>query len=438
MATVRDPYGRNGNTSGFGSGRPTYAPAVYPSDPYGRDVSNTAFGRGNQNVGTSSGSAPAGVDMQGNRVSTSEFTSQFDRDAMRATEYYLTAAAEAEELLRGMQQPAPTSGGGSGYGNLGAMLQGMAGAFGPQQAPQFQQLGTPIMQQVAQMPELQQVQAYQLPEYQQFTPELLQYQDFSPMQQNLTDVAAATRGQINDAFAPLMERMAAPQQTMVGGVTPTAQALSPELAQLAAVQGIGPEYQQALAAANSGIQNNADLFAGRGAMLDRALQGARDMTQSTAQMSQGTALSNAAMQEQLANAALQRMIMQSNAGIDQQNNALTNQAGMANTQGLNDWAMAQATINNNANMANTNIANESAIAMWNAMNNAAATNTGVANEFALANNTIANQQAQANAAAGQPNSEALLQLILQAAGMGQTIDPNVLASLMGGAAGGAS
>lgn len=381
-------------------------------------------------------SGPAGSMGDGSTVTPSDLTSSASEDDLLDNDLFGLFG----QLFDSLNQPTsvPSSGGGNKYGNVGSMLQGMAGAFGPQQAPQFQQLGAPIMQQVAQMPELQQVQAYQLPEYQQFTPQLLQYQDFSPMQQNLTDVAAATRGQINDAFAPLMERMAAPQQTMVGGVTPTAQALSPELAQLAAVQGIGPEYQQALAAANSGIQNNADLFAGRGAMLDRALQGARDMTQSTAQMSQGTALSNAAMQEQLANAALQRMIMQSNAGIDQQNNALTNQAGMANTAGLNDWAMAQATINNNANTANTNIANESAIAMWNAMNNAAAANTGVANEFAMANNNIANEQAQANAAAAQPNSDALLQLILQAAGMGQTIDPNVLASLLGGAGGGAT
>ena len=53
------------------------------------------------------------------------------------------------------------------------------------------------------------------------------------------------------------------------------------------------------------------------------------------------------------------------------------------------------------------------------------------NEWLAANNQIANEQSAANAAAGQPNTEALLNLILQSAGMGQTIDPSVLSSLLG-------
>ena len=413
---IEDPYlGRTNNSAGFGRG---YLPATTSVDP----------NPNNNTIGDQTGS---GYTTTGDAVTTGDFTGTFTNDDLMGSDYYAAEWATLQGFLDGWNQPKKTSGG-SGYGNISAMLQGLGSAFGPQQAPQFQQLNAPMLQNVAPMPELQQLQAYQLPEYQQFTPQMLQYQDFSPMQQSLTDVAASTRGQIEDAFAPVMARMAQQRDPMVGNVTPTAQALSPELAQLAQVQGIGPEYQQAMGAANAGIQNNAELFAGRNAMLSDTLRGARDMTQSTAQMSQGAALSNAAMQEQLANAALQRMIMQSNAGIDQQNNALTNQAGMANTAGLNDWAMAQATINNNANTANTNLANQSSMAQWDAQNNVAGSNTNAMNQWLAANNEIANQQAIANANASQPNTDALLQLILQASQMGQTIDPAVLASLTGG------
>jgi hypothetical protein len=380
---------------------------------------------------TSRNQTGSGYDIDGTAYNPSDFTNTFTDDDLMGSDYYAAEWSTLQQFLEDYKKTQPTSGG-SSYGNISAMLQGLGSALGPQQAPQLQQLNAPMLQNVAAMPELQQLQAYQLPEFQQFTPQLLQYQDFSPMQQSLTDVAASTRGQIEDAFAPVMARMAQQRDPMVGNVTPTAQALSPELAQLAQVQGIGSEYQQAMGAANAGIQNNAELFAGRNAMLNDALRGARDMTQATAQMSQGAALSNAAMQEQLANAALQRMIMQSNAGIDQQNNALTNQAGMSNTQGLNDWAMAQATINNNANTANTNLANQSSMAQWDAQNNVAGANTNAMNQWLAANNEIANQQAIANANAAQPNVDALLQMIIQAASMGQTIDPAVLALATGG------
>lgn len=413
---IADPLGRNTSTGGFGRG---YQPASTSTN----NRNNTASG--NQ--------TPSGYTTTGDAVTTGDFTGSWTQDELMASDYYNAEFGALQAMLDGYNQPQPSSGGGSSYGNIGAMLQGLMPALGPQQAPQLQQLSAPMMQSVAAMPELQQLQAYQLPEFQQFTPQLLEYQDFSPMQQSLTDVAASTRGQINDAFAPLMARMAQQRDPMVGNVAPTAQALSPELAQLAQVQGIGPEYQQALGAANAGIQNNAELFAGRNAMLSDALRGARDMTQATAQMSQGAALSNAAMQEQIANAALQRMIMQSNAGIDQQNNALTNQAGMANTQGLNDWAMAQATINNNANTANTQMANQAAMANWDAQNSVSGANTNALNQWLAANTDIANQQAVANASAAQPNVDALLQMIIQAASMGQTIDPALLASATGGA-----
>lgn len=411
------------------------------ADPYGRNNSTTGFGRGNQVASTydpnnraSGQSGASGVDTQGNKVTTGDFTGTYSVEDLLASPYYAAEWGVLQGFLDGYNQPKqPTSSSGPKYGDIGSMLQGLMPALGAQKAPQLQQFSAPMMQTVAEMPELQQLQAYQLPEFQQFTPQLLQYQDFSPMQQSLTDVAASTRGQINDAFAPLMARMAQQYDPMIGNVAPTAQALSPELAQLAQLQGVGSEYQQAVGAANSGIQNNADLFAGRNAMLGNVLRGARDMTQSTAQMSQGAALSNAAMQEQIANAALQRMIMQSNAGIDQQNNALTNQAGMANTQGLNDWAMAQATINNNANTANTQLANQAAMANWDAQNSVSGANTNALNQWLAANTDIANQQAVADASAAQPNVDALLQMIIQAAQMGQTIDPALLASVTGGA-----
>lgn len=413
---IADPLGRNNSTGGFGRG---YQPATTSTN---KKDNNTS---GNQ--------TPSGYDTQGNAYTTSDFTSSWTNEDLINSQFYKDEMAAYENFLNEYNNKQQPTGGGSSYGNIGAMLQGLMPALGPQQAPQLQQLNAPMMQSVAAMPQLQQLQAYQLPEFQQFTPQLLEYQDFSPMQQSLTDVAASTRGQINDAFAPMMARMAQQYDPMVGNVTPTAQALSPELAQLAQLQGISPQYQQALGEANAGIQNNAELFAGRNAMLSDALRGARDMTQATAQMSQGAALSNAAMQEQIANAALQRMIMQSNAGIDQQNNTLTNQAGMANTQGLNDWAMAQATINNNANTANTQLANQAAMANWEAQNSASGANTNALNQWLAANTDIANQQAIANASAAQPNVDALLQMIIQAAQMGQTIDPALLASVAGGA-----
>jgi hypothetical protein len=94
--------------------------------------------------------------------------------------------------------------------------------------------------------------------------------------------------------------------------------------------------------------------------------------------------------------------------------------------------MAQATINNNANTANTNLANQSSMAQWDAQNNVAGANTNAMNQWLAANNEIANQQAIANANAAQPNVDALLQMIIQAASMGQTIDPAVLALATGG------
>jgi len=461
----QDPLGRNGNTSGFGSGRPTVAaPQVV-----GYDGSGYSYAPTSKPKPTSTAVQNSGQDAMASLLGSDD--DMMDNDFFSTLENWWTT----------MNEPPPTGGGGSSYGNVGAMLAGLGqGAFGPQQAPQFQQMGAPAMQQVASMPALQQiqpeqlpafntveaatVQAQQLPEYQQFNPTLLQYQDFSPLRQSLSDIAAQTQQTVSGAFNPLIERLSQPQQTSIGNVVPEGQQMSPELAQLAALQGVGDQYQQALGAANSGVRNVADLFAGRGVMLDRALSGARDMSLSGAQMAQAAGLSNVDQQRMLAEAALNNMQLQSNMGIDASNNALMNQAGQMNSQGLNnwaltqagmnqdastanagyqnqanmfnsgglnDWAMAQSTIDNNANIANTQANNEGAMAGWNAQNQANNFNAAVMNEWLAANNQIANEQAAANAAAGQPNTEALLNLILQSAGMGQTIDPSVLSSLLG-------
>lgn len=316
-------------------------------------------------------------------------------------------------------------GGGSStpkYGDISSMLTGLGSILGPQQAPQLQTMAMPELQQYTPTA----IAAKKLGQYQTWTPEMLGYQDFSPMEQNIGTIYDQTTGTINNAFSNILSRLSQPYQTAVSSVAPTSQQLSPELGQLASVLGISPQYQQSLGAANSGIQSNADLFAGRGALLDRALMGARDVSRSTAEQGLATALSQAGLDRALTQAALQSMIMRSNQGIDQYNNQLVNQAGQMNSQGLNEWAMAQAQMDNQIAMANAA-----------AQNAAAQYNTGAANDamlqWLMTNTGITNQQALADAAAARPDVSSLLQLITGAAGMGQNISPELLQGLIGAA-----
>lgn len=371
-----------------------------------------------------------------------------------------------DELLGPQPVDVPTyTGGGSGYGDFGAMLGALGGQLGPRTAPQYQTYADPTLATVAPMPtlqnvdvaemsELERVVAEQLPEFQQYNPTMLEYTNFDPMRQNLNDVTAETLGLINKAYDPAIARLSQPLQTSIGSMNVQGQQVTPDMAQLANVFGVSPEYDQAVMDANIGIQNSDALFAGRADLLDKAFQGARGLSLSAADQSKAAGLSNANIQSLLAQAALERMVAADTSRVNAQNATFANDAGRFNAQGMNDFAVAQATINNNANTANVNNFNDAAIANWNALNNANATNatnantaamqawaaqnnvnaanTALQNQVGQSNVDIANQQADADAAAGQPDLGTIISLITAAANAGQTLTPELIASLLGG------
>ena len=343
------------------------------------------------------------------------------------------AYASIEEWWNSLNTPVdtPTNGGGSGYVNLTAMLSGLGGALGPQAAPQYQTYGNPVLQSLAAMPQMQTITPEQLPEFQTWNPEMLGYTDFDPMRQNLSDVTAATMSQINQAWDPAIARLSEPLQTSVGSMNYQGEQVQPELSQLANVFGVSPEYDQSVMDANIGIQNADALFQGRGDLMDRAFGGARRLSADAANQGRAAGLTNANIQSLLAQAGLERMVAQDRSRVDQQNNTTTNQAGQWNASGLNDWGMAQATINNNANTSNTNNANQWALANWNGQNDVNAGNAALQNQYGMANVGIANQQADANAAAARPDISSLLSLITGAASNGQTLPPELIQQLLG-------
>lgn len=347
----------------------------------------------------------------------------FDQDYYSAIEAWWNALNAPAEV--------PPSVGGGGYGNLGSMLGGLGGALGPQPAPQYQTYGNPVLQTMTPMPAMQSITPVQLPEFQQWNPEMLGYTDFDPMRQNLSDVTAATMTQINQAWDPAIAQLSQPLQTSIGSMTYQGQQVQPDLSQLANIFGVGPEYDQSVMDANIGIQNADALFQGRGELLDRAFTGARGLSLSAANQGRAAGLTNANIQSLLAQAALEQMVARDRARVDQQNNATTNAAGQFNASGLNDWGMAQATINNNANTANTNNANQWALANWGAQNDVNAANADTQNQYGMANVGIANNQADANAAAARPDIGSILSLITTAANNGQTLPPELIQSLLG-------
>jgi hypothetical protein len=354
------------------------------ADPLGRDPNGGGFGQG----------------LTDDQVAW-ENQSAFDRE---------WAAAMAELGLNPDGTPiaggGAGGGGGGGYVNnfdYGSAIQGLmqSGIFDPVAVPELQQYANPIMQ-----------AAQQLPEFQQWNPELLAAPDFSGQYDNISALYDQTTGQIADAFAPAIQALSTPLVTSVGSVAGTAQGLDPELQALADSQGVGSDYAAQLAAENQGIQSNADLFTGRNQMLDRVFGNSRLNNLNIANQSQAGALSNAAVQKMLATAGLD-MIAQ-NAAIQnaQYNNGLQNQAGQYNSQGMNDWALQQAGLNSAVD----------------------ATNTNTLNNWLMANTDIANQQSTLgyDAAAGaQANRlQAVLDLIAQAAANGVAFDPSVLQGMV--------
>lgn len=351
----------------------------YPTstaDPYGRDPDGIGYGRG--------------------------WTDE---------ELYARALADAEASLtdpvvdpnQALYDMINASGGGGGGGRVnnfdyGAAIQGLmnSGMFDAVGVPQLQNYSQPLMQAAA-----------QLPQFQQWNPEMLAAPDFSGQYDNITALADQTRGQINDAYNPVLQALSSQVPSAVGAVTGTAQQLSPELQAFADSQGIGSGYAADLATQNQGIQSAADLFSGRNQMLDRVFQNQRQSTADIARQSQAGALSNASTQQMLTQAALDQIAQQAQIQNAQYNNGLLNQAGQYNTQGMNDYGSRQAMLNNEASVGNTN-----------ALNAWLQSNTDIANQQSMLGYDVANQS-------NNNRMQAILQMIADAAANGVALDPSV-------------
>jgi hypothetical protein len=182
--------------------------------------------------------------------------------------------------------------------------------------------------------------------------------------------------------------------------------------------GFGDQYASDLAAANQGIQSNADLFAGRNAMLDRAFQMNRQGSADIAQQSRAAGLSGAATQEMLTRAALNRIEQNAQMQANQYNVGLQNQAGQYNTGMMNDAYLQNIGLQNQAGQYNTGIANQGMQA-----------NTDAFNAWLNSNVDLGNQQAmlgyEGQQGADQNRLAAILDMIAAAGSAGQTIDPSI-------------
>ena len=368
----RDQYGRTPDTGGFGRG----AAGSSTRDPYGRTEDTTGFGR----------------DLTDAQMNWEE-NSKLDREwgAILAA----LGLNEDGTPINGRGSGGGGGGGGGGRIDYTSALNNlmMSGLFDAVPAPTLQAGPAPL-----------QMAATQLPQFQQWNPQMLAAPDFSGQYGNIDTLAQQTRGQIDAAFAPALAALSTQIPSSIGAVAGTAQNVDPGLQAFAESQGVGAGYAADLAAANQGIQSNADLFSGRNQMMDRVFQQNRANTADIARQSEAGALSNVATQQMLATAALDQIAQQAAIQNSQYNNQLMNNAGQLNSQGLNNWALTQAGFDNEANVANTN----------------------ALNAWLQGNTDIANQNAmlgfEGDTAANNNRLQAILNLIAEAGAAKAPID----------------
>lgn len=433
------------------------------SDPYGRPTSGVGFGRGDGSTAPSRRPvANAGTYAMSNPGFTGPIADPLGRDPngggfgqgltdeQIAWENQSAVDRDFNALLAGLGlNPDGTpingggggGGGGGGYANnfdYGAAIQGLmqSGIFDPVAVPELQQYAAPTMQTAQQLPEFQQwnPELIDVASLQQWNPEMLAAPDFSGQYDNIAALYDQTTGQIADAYAPAIQALSAPLTTSVGSVAGTAQGLSPELQAFADSQGVGSDYGAQLAAENQGIQSNADLFTGRNQMLDRVFGNNRLNNLNIANQSQAGALSNAAVQQMLATAGLDQIAQNAAIQNAQYNNGLLNQAGQYNSGLVNNALLDNNALQNQAGQFNASGANDWALQQAGLNSAVDATNTNALNNWLMANTDIANQQSMLGyegAAGSQANRlQAVLELIAQAAANGVAFDPSVLQGMV--------
>jgi hypothetical protein len=312
--------------------------------------------------------------------------------------------------------PLAVGGGGGTQMNYGQALQGLLGSgiFDPTAVPELQGYAQPLRYDF-QTWDPSTIDTTQL---QTWDPTLLEAPDFSQQYSNVDAMAEQVRNQIGQAWDPAIAALGAPLQTSIGQTGGVSQGVSPDLGSFAGAMGFGDQYASDLAAANQGIQSNADLFAGRNAMLDRAFQMNRQGSADIAQQSRAAGLSGAATQEMLTRAALNRIEQNAQMQANQYNVGLQNQAGQYNTGMMNDAYLQNIGLQNQAGQYNTGIANQGMQA-----------NTDAFNAWLNSNVDLGNQQAmlgyEGQQGADQNRLAAILDMIAAAGSAGQTIDPSI-------------
>lgn len=209
---------------------------------------------------------------------------------------------ETDELLAELlKQPPVNTGGGSRYGNMQKMLDGL--------------IATGLLTQGSQ---------------QYATPEKMQYMDFDPLRQNVESMKGTTLEQIAQAFAPL-QALSQPLQTSSGQVSPAATGISPEVAGLAQAMGIGDDYDAQVANANQDILAGAAEFLGANQLVDRAFNERRKGVSDVGALTQGLLQAQAERDAMLALAGLDMSEMQDVRNVDASNVTANNEVAMRNT-----------------------------------------------------------------------------------------------------------
>lgn len=471
-----DPYSRGNKEYDYGFGKaPAPVKSGFGFGPVPKSAASTTLSpfassipAGWSGTGDPFGRNPDGATWQGfGRGYTQE---QMNTEATRVANNQFEAW-----MKQFMERMGGYGGGGGGSGSQFDYSGALAGLmnsniFNPTAVPTLQQYSAPAMYNPSPMPTAQQwtpsmVDPTQLQQWnptmvdpsqlQQWTPTMLAAPDFTQQYSNIDAMGQTVRDQIGQAWDPALAALAQQNPTSIGAVQGTATQLSPELSQLAGAMGVDGGYAADLAAANQGIQGNADLFSGRNAMLDRVFANNQQNTYNIAQQAKAGALSGAGVEEMLARAGLDRIAQQAKMANDQYNNGLLNQAGQYNSGMLNDAYMTNVGLGNQAGQYNTGLANDAYLsnvgmqnqagqyntgvnnewnlAGWNAQNAANEANTAAVNSWLNANTDIANEQSMLGYN-GQQTADAnrlaaILELITSAANNGQPIDPSLYAAL---------